>query len=1530
MFDALYAALRRLPDTGPRGFEGFAAAVLQEFTPELAITFLAKAGYQRGVDASSAGWNSTWAGLECKHYGPGKCPTARELAGGLTLATNGARDQLDAWVLVTTGAIGALEAGELQQAADREAVAFVTIDWQQAGLPRLALLCAAVSDATIRELSNRLPKPPDAAVRADLAAIAAEPNFLGLREQLQHRLSLADIGFAQARNAANTWVLQSISSSAEARARLGQPLCPRDGSFSVSIDRPSIRSALDTWYATWDSRHAVGVLHGREGAGKSWVGLDWWNTLLIKPLTLLTTSNVDVSAEDSIDLLAGLLIREIGTGDPQTWRRRLERWLKRPPGRDPVILLIVDGLNEQPRENWAAFFAGFRVQSLVGHVAVVATCWSSHWESQVQPRLPEDLPIHLIRVPPFDDVELRDALQKAGHDFDAVPSRVREFMRVPRVFRIAVQHLEDLRFGQLTVERLLLIDWRSRLRTEYGISHTESEFRRIVVGLARDIRAGAPNFGIHDLRAHSSLAQRSPNRDLDRDFGEIVEGDLFERDPNGDGELRVKQEHIGLLLGMLLADEVRRAGAIADLDAVIEQSIENVAGFSEASEVLRGAVATASHWSDYPDRAVRALLRGWLRLRNRPEMHLDDFEAYLPDRVEAYLGIADDLWVNFDRYHDSREWLAAAIVSNLGRPDVLQSVQHHVNRWLGYWHEAWFPFLGRAEQPWLDRRSSEVRTTLDQISEMERELIRQYSVEPADENYAFAAELALLIVSQGPRAPYIPGFVAWALSRTIMKLPVDADRVAWCLCMNRIDPNETERRIIEAADRLSTAGSIGRDAAILLLRTTGTDASVDRLSALHANPVIRQSWQRAARVLPPSAESPDLAPYLGRLSEINPGDIWAHRSVTVADHDFEDMEPAVAAFAAHDVAAFVQRVLRTAPQRDQASLQQLALQASAHSMLIGLQELEALEHVRRRTLAELQQDASREAAIAESYLMLAVSPSLTPEQRFERLAERPDAAHMLLSLERTFAPLSSEACNRHLIAGVARNDSAHLRAALWYLSSHRFDLTDEARVALVQCFSHSDHLVRICAFQLAACCRDSSVLASLREGTWVAPRDEQASSEGFYGSKALALSAAPGDYAELRTRVSPELWGFLAECDGSEEAFRAFAHDLDLLLRTLVGQDVGDPSRAPPIVLIADRSNDGEPQQSRIDIASRIARRSTGVPSLSPEPSSASLERLREMLEPGAFDRQAQESRMTLAGLYDHARQIGAMMFGRQFRLHGIAELIRLMPDLVDGWLAMLQGEHVETVVWRAGEFCRSLATALADHNPGQAVAIIRRLQRNNRGTRTVFKPLMIDDVTSAAFKIADCADVAQLRDDMLDEAVTDEELFVIALSAQRAGASSWLIRVIERDAASQVLALQARALTLVGWLDAGLTLDRLLPLLAHRRGYLGEVARTAEERLDRDHLARTWFREFLSRRDHEAAWAAFRVTLRCADRRFYLWSEVMMAQAVELPERWRLCVAVASDHIRNAIARNEGKLEDTLFGTKIGSSKVLAPWKRI
>jgi hypothetical protein len=141
MYDALHNGLHSLQAVKSTGFAGLILALISHLTGH--TFFLAKSGAQAGKDASTARYGATYIDIECRKYRRGKSPRTRGLIGGFDEAIDASAGRLDLWLVVSTGAIGTNEAASLRRIADREAVALEIIDWQAAGLPRLAILYAS-------------------------------------------------------------------------------------------------------------------------------------------------------------------------------------------------------------------------------------------------------------------------------------------------------------------------------------------------------------------------------------------------------------------------------------------------------------------------------------------------------------------------------------------------------------------------------------------------------------------------------------------------------------------------------------------------------------------------------------------------------------------------------------------------------------------------------------------------------------------------------------------------------------------------------------------------------------------------------------------------------------------------------------------------------------------------------------------------------------------------------------------------------------------------------------------------------------------------------------------------------------------------------------------------------------------------------------------------------------------------------------------------------------------------------------------
>jgi hypothetical protein len=95
----LFNILRQVKPSGPDGFEGLIAALLEELTGR--HFDLATSGTQGGRDMSSRRSNTNVVAVECKRYGQNTELNGRELLGELVQVGQDIPD-LDLWVLVAS------------------------------------------------------------------------------------------------------------------------------------------------------------------------------------------------------------------------------------------------------------------------------------------------------------------------------------------------------------------------------------------------------------------------------------------------------------------------------------------------------------------------------------------------------------------------------------------------------------------------------------------------------------------------------------------------------------------------------------------------------------------------------------------------------------------------------------------------------------------------------------------------------------------------------------------------------------------------------------------------------------------------------------------------------------------------------------------------------------------------------------------------------------------------------------------------------------------------------------------------------------------------------------------------------------------------------------------------------------------------------------------------------------------------------------------------------------------------------------
>lgn len=1151
--EALYKALHGLRADGPTGFEGLIHSLIGRFTGRR--LFLARSGSQRGRDASTARFGETYIDIECKRYALGHSPPARELTGGLMAAINASSGLLDLWIVASTTAIASTTADELLACAATSAVAIEILDWQASGLPQLAVLCAALSDATIEGLREREVSSSDLeAAAADLRQLRADPGFGAASADLNRRLASPDLGFNHALASANAWTVARLASRSKAQADFNQPLCVTDSAYQPYVDRYSVHAELDAWLVSCAKNPTVAAVLGHEGTGKTWATMKWWSSLVEKPLTLLSTSNREVS-DDALSLIASQIFHQTGRlRNFEFWERSVRRWLQRPVGARPSILLVLDGLNERPRQEWDRLFASLGDEEWKGHLAIIATCRSEFWSERIAPRIRDLHDTVEIRVPPFDDDELARAWSDRRPSLTELPRRVRDFMRTPRIFRLASEHAVLLgQAGDLTVEQLLIDDWADRVRARQGFAHTANDFNNLLISVARSIKKGLSAFDREALRQHSSLARSSPDRNLDRDFDEIIAGQLFEQLDDVSSRYRVRPEYAGLAMGMLLATEVRdsyRDSGDSGVETVFANHLDPLQGLDEASAILRGAFAVACLQELYPARARLAIARRWLTLQNADDKHWRDFSAYLPRVPDLYFDLAENLWLD-ETIFSTREWAGDAILRwrNLSR--VQEMIVNRCRSWLGLWHSDWYPFLGRADHVFLSRQRKHTKERRSLLTEQESSLLR----EATRANAPFIERLAFTLISHGARAPHTEGLLAWAVARALMQLPGELEALSWCLRLNNSDASDADVALLEGIDQLLEGSSeTGTSAARTLLWASGTRTAASRLEQLPPLPS-HPGWPRRQLIdvdpLDPDSGAPtDLAPATELLKAIEPSRLHSALGRTREDHDLELVEPILARFRPDLLGELYRQVLRSASTREEVPLRQLGWIVPESLLIIREREAATLDNARRSLFPKLAANPD-DARATEAYLLLGILPLHPADKQIRLLLDRPKSAIDLRKLETVFTAVPEDRANELLTLNQT-NEGYMVTRVLWFLGGTSFALSEASRSAFEFCFNHEDSSVRASAFRLAVRCNDVPVLASHKQSSWAADERDQ-SNEAHYGSLALIASATAGDYQALRHRVLFEYRGRLAHRDLTPEALGELGRELDALWTSLMG-----------------------------------------------------------------------------------------------------------------------------------------------------------------------------------------------------------------------------------------------------------------------------------------------------------------------------------------------------------------------------------------
>ena len=542
---AVLAFLRSLAHTGDSGFEGLICAVLGAETGHRFVRVWS--GDQRGRDAQS-----TTMAMEAKHYFASRL-NQRELIAEIHQAAL-LRPRPELWLLVTPVAVDPDNWQELAAIAGEKGLDTLAIDGASRGMSRLIALLAARRTDVLEFAAAHRPSADQAALEADLDAIAAHTAYADVLAELRIKLKSTLFGHADAARRCHERLLRILGHEGDAFSEFAQSAAVRAPAVSV-VRRAEPFRHLTRWLdgQAKESVHAIAL--GEEGVGKTWTVLDWLADLYSSGREIIilpfSATAVALTGRQTIsDFLPTLLAQWTGVGDAASWDSRLQYWLGDDTLR-PLILVVADGLSERTDVTWPNFFRPVGQSAWAGRVAVLATDRPLHWAPLGGPLAARGFRTQ-VQIGPYTDRELQEALSGSGIAVGDIPAGMLPLIKTARYCRLTIRHYAAMRAeGDLTRERLLYIDARERATEKAAYPIPEDEFNEIIKGAARRHREIARTLGAADIR------QMIPFRERERDvYSELTTGGVFVRDGVSD-RFRVEPARLAYALGLLLSEAVR-------------------------------------------------------------------------------------------------------------------------------------------------------------------------------------------------------------------------------------------------------------------------------------------------------------------------------------------------------------------------------------------------------------------------------------------------------------------------------------------------------------------------------------------------------------------------------------------------------------------------------------------------------------------------------------------------------------------------------------------------------------------------------------------------------------------------------------------------------------------------------------------------------------------------------------------------------------------------------------------------------------
>ena len=1504
---------------------------------------VARSGFQHGGDAGTAGRQDRRLRIEAKRYGETTALDARALGGEIDQALR--RDPaLEAWLLVTTQAVSEQVEQSLVQKSEDVGVPILILDWKGDGLADLAALCASAPDIVSSLISRS----------AGRAATALRPFADAAIARIQRDLQSWCLGFEAVRATAKAQLGQLWTSPRVSTALLGQNAA--GGAQPHRITRASVMQGLDAWWAGPAADDSPAIIFGWEGDGKTWATLDWLVARSNDLPIILTIPSSAVSPISSVSemsvrrLLADRLFGATHVRTPEHWLYRLNRMLKRPVDEGSVLVVLFDGMNQEPAVRWLDLLKVLQGPAFAGRVRVLASTRTLHFETTLSYARGLIIAATPQAVEPYDteaDGELDQMLALEGLSRADLHPDLLPLARRPRLFPLVVRFREKLReSGDVTVHRLLWEYGRDTFGVRAGRSFSEFEWRAWLAEIARKYREeGTQSYSWPELSASAARPDLG-HQEVAARLSDIIDGRFAQKNPNRPGVFELDPVIVSHALGAALLNALDTVTPVqpATVENTLNAWLDPIAGLDQRAEILRAAISIFVERGG-PDGSPigGALVMAWLQSQNLTDQHRREITGLAVALPGPLLNAVE---ASTDQAFASARLVAVNALRSIDRrnPAVLAVIVERLKSWC-----AIIPCArGDEDNPLEKARNERLQARLGMTAPTEVEVLGVW-LRLVEQDAGVLGSTAPSIIEGFPLAAALSVFKAAAVAQAVTARQTCWEGLKWLVLLNTVDEQparEALRILAHTTAAEKTAPEIeprlaGRAAALLLWMAGDECDEIDAsridsglelgwnyetdyladpansgfpLERRHASLVLLDSAQPVTSRVQRSHEmwlDPTFEPSPAFVAELV---AWA-TSVNVAaldlgiwgtseDYHFEMAEPALARVAPDLLADLTRKKLQLLASRTSETRYAGAILAPQHLLLTGSRESEAARSLRQ---SHVEPSAKTETHVRNKLLILELLEASGDDQH--RVLTEADLEIVLPDLRQVLRPLSASYAEaaprsparraRDLVTFFCR-DGAQIPEALWaWLVEIAFGTSDS----------------RSLAFEALTRADGERFARELLERDWswsptVSPW------ENHWGSGALIAGAGSTPFDELAPRIAP--WRLLeaVRCRGADPGdVRLAAAIFD---RAFSGVQLSTPELG--VSLSIDWTSDstgprpftvgGDLEANNEDAGDQMA----------------ALQRLLDLDARRKSGERAVRAVQVAVERIQEARRSGASLYLMHVAPEDMRCVANHAPELIDRWLEGM-GEVTQDFQRRvqlAEEAFLALCETLLAHDPAQGVMLWRALRRALR-TRYPGRG-EVEALLHIAFRVPAADAVLDLRSRILEAASSDEALYHVVLAAEANGAGAWLRGVIGQDLASASPRRVRRGLVLKTFTVGAGGAEDAWPEGQANSSY-EILRRQAARSVARDGWARHWCRQYLAAATPAEAYAAWKLFMHSADQRAWLWllDEVETILDAPFREPKLLNFTVNRPELQRMMKKKHDRLKELFLGRK--PSEGIGPW---